>query len=181
MPTKNILIIGAGPVSGPAVAYLSRNSANTITLACRTLSKAQSLASRYPNCKPLGLDASDPAPLRAAISSHDVVVSLIPPTLHPAIAETCISLKRHFVCTSSTRPELASLAASARDAGVALVTECGVAPGLDHVYAVDKITKIHARGGRVEGFESFVGGLAEPGSCDNPLRTKFSWNPRNTL
>jgi len=40
---------------------------------------------------------------------------------------------------------------------------------------------IHERGGVIESFVSFCGGLPAPEHSNNPLRYKFSWSPRGAL
>lgn len=43
------------------------------------------------------------------------------------------------------------------------------------------IDEVHQAGGKVESFVSYCGGLPAPEFSDNPLRYKFSWNPRGVL
>lgn len=180
LPTKKVLVLGAGSITSPVIEYIVRDTSTNITVACRTLSSAEAISSAFPRVTPLALDASS-AQLADHVAAHDLVVSLIPPNLHPTVAKTAIKAQKNFVCTSFTRPELLRLDASAKQAGVTLMTEVGVAPGLDHVYAVKMINDVHANDGKVLSFTSFVGGLPAPECSDNPLRTKFSWNPRNTM
>lgn len=69
----------------------------------------------------------------------------------------------------------------AKNAGVTLLNEVGLDPGIDHLLALECFKDIHERGGTIESFISFCGGLPAPEHSDNPLRYKFSWSPRGAL
>jgi alpha-aminoadipic semialdehyde synthase len=51
----------------------------------------------------------------------------------------------------------------------------------DHMLAMKMIDKAHARGGRVQSFVSYCGGLPAPTAANNPLGYKFSWNPSGAI
>lgn len=65
------------------------------------------------------------------------------------------------------------LDAAAKEAGITVMNEIGVDPGVDHLYAVKTINDVHKRGGKVLSFLSYCGGLPAPGpDADNPLGYK---------
>jgi alpha-aminoadipic semialdehyde synthase len=66
-------------------------------------------------------------------------------------------------------------------AGITVMNEAGLDPGIDHMLAMECIDKIHSYGGKVSSFVSFAGGLPAPESSDNALRYKFSWSPKGVL
>ncbi|MCH8148552.1 MAG: saccharopine dehydrogenase [Planctomycetes bacterium] len=66
----------------------------------------------------------------------------------------------------------------ARDAGVMLLNETGLDPGIDHMSAIKIIHNVQDRGGKVVSFKSYCGGLPAPDCNDNPWGYKFSWSPR---
>ena len=74
-----------------------------------------------------------------------------------------------------------SLDQRAKDAGIVIMNEIGVDPGLDHMSAMSVIDKIKSKGGVVSSFKSFCGGLIAPESDNNPWNYKFTWNPRNVV
>ena len=78
------------------------------------------------------------------IKSHDIVVSLLPWTLHFAIAEHAIANKTKT--TSYLSPGLQGLHEAAVDAGVTVVNECGVDPGIDHFLAMECFDDVHQGG-----------------------------------
>lgn len=69
----------------------------------------------------------------------------------------------------------------AKAAGITVMNEIGLDPGIDHLYAVKMIDEVHAAGGKVLSFLSYCGGLPAPEDSDNPLGYKFSWSSRGVL
>ena len=69
----------------------------------------------------------------------------------------------------------------AKAKNILLLNECGLDPGLDHASAMKIIDEIHHKGGILNSFKSYCGGLVAPESNDNPWGYKFSWNPRNVI
>jgi saccharopine dehydrogenase-like NADP-dependent oxidoreductase len=70
---------------------------------------------------------------------------------------------------------------SSSAAGLIVLNEMGLDPGIDHMSAMRILDRIRHEGGRMEAFESYCGGLVAPESDDNPWGYKFSWNPRNVI
>uniref|UniRef100_S4RUI0 Saccharopine dehydrogenase-like C-terminal domain-containing protein n=1 Tax=Petromyzon marinus TaxID=7757 RepID=S4RUI0_PETMA len=70
---------------------------------------------------------------------------------------------------------------SAQNAGITVVNEVGLDPGIDHMLAMKCFDQAREMDGQVESYVSFCGGLSAPEFSDNPLRYKFSWSPRGVL
>ncbi len=68
-----------------------------------------------------------------------------------------------------------------QQAGLIVLNEMGLDPGIDHMSAMRILDRIRAEGGTMEAFESYCGGLVAPESDDNLWGYKFSWNPRNVI
>ena len=51
--------------------------------------------------------------------------------------------------TSYVSPAIKELEAAAKEAGIVILNEVGVDPGVDHLYAVKTIGEVHAKGGKV--------------------------------
>lgn len=181
MTSTRILVLGSGMVARPCVEYLSRRAENEITVACRNLATAVKLVDGLPHTKAICLDVTVRLDLVRAIAAADLVISLVPYTFHAGIIEVAIANKTHVVTTSYASPAIRAHEQGAKDAGVILVNEVGVDPGVDHLYAIKAIDEIHSQGGQVKEFLSFCGGLPAPESVDNPLGMKFSWSPRGVL
>jgi saccharopine dehydrogenase-like NADP-dependent oxidoreductase len=97
------------------------------------------------------------------------------------VIRAAIAGKTHVVTTSYVSPAMRALDAEARAAGIVVMNEIGLDPGIDHLYAVKTIDEVHAKGGKVTQFLSYCTGLPAPECADNPLGYKFSWSPRGVL
>merc|ERR1740128_612887 len=179
---KKALVLGAGYVSAPVIEYLTRDSSLGVTVAAALKSEADKLAMSHERTEPVLLDVQErPDLLDDLIKSHDVVVSLLPWTLHPFIAQRVIANKTNMVTASYLSQGLQDQHSAAVEAGVTVVNECGVDPGIDHFLAMECFDDVHMGGGKIESFVSFCGGLPAPECSDNPLGYKFSWSPRGAL
>ncbi|XP_068579293.1 alpha-aminoadipic semialdehyde synthase, mitochondrial [Cebidichthys violaceus] len=179
---KRVLLLGSGYVSGPIVEYLTRDEKTQVTVASVLLKQAEELAAKYPNTIPIMLDVgSQEGHLDSLVKDHDLVISMLPYTLHPVIAKHCIKRKVNMVTASYLSPAMKELQSSAEEAGITIVNEMGLDPGIDHMLAMECIDKAKADGCTVESYSSFCGGLPAPECSDNPLRYKFSWSPYGVL
>jgi saccharopine dehydrogenase (NADP+, L-glutamate forming)/spermidine synthase len=86
-----------------------------------------------------------------------------------------------MVTTSYVSDTMKKLDADARKAGIIILNEVGLDPGIDHMEAMRVIHEIHDKGGKLVGFISFCGGLPAPEANTNPFGYKFSWSPTGVL
>ena len=175
---KKVLVLGAGLVCRPLVRYLLEQCGFQVTVASRTVSKADALVAGHPSGRTMALLTEDLGKLEALVRDHDLAISLLPAPQHPVVAELCVRHKKHMVTTSYISPKMKTLDGPARDAGVTLLNEIGVDPGIDHMSAMRIIHDVERRGGQVVSFKSYCGGLPAPEANDNPGGYKFSWAPR---
>lgn len=122
------------------------------------------------------------ANLGRMLSPKDVVVSMLPGDWHVPLAELAIENGAHFVSSSYIAPEMRALDQKAKDAGVCLINEVGLDPGIDHLMAhalVDQYKASEAFDPANEiTFISYCGGIPK---IPNPFRYKFSWSPLGVL
>jgi saccharopine dehydrogenase-like NADP-dependent oxidoreductase len=177
---KKVLVLGAGLVAKPLVRYLL-DKGYQVVMASRTVSKAEKMIAGHPNGKAFALDMQDEAKMAQLIAECDLAVSLVPYTYHPVVARHCIAHRKHMVTTSYVSAAMQELDAAARAAGVTILNEIGVDPGIDHMSAMRIIDEVRSRGGRIVAFKSYCGGLPAPEANDNPFGYKFSWAPRGVL
>lgn len=175
---KRVLVLGAGLVCRPLVRYLLNQPEFQVTVASRTVSKADALVAGHPRGRTTDLLADDPEKLEKLIQDHDLAISLLPAPLHPVVAECCVRHNKHMVTTSYVSPKMRSLDQAARKANLILLNEIGVDPGIDHMSAMRVIHGVRQRGGEVVSFKSYCGGLPAPEANNNPWGYKFSWAPR---
>ena len=76
------------------------------------------------------------------IARSDVVISLVPQTLHVPVAKACIKYGKNCVTASYLSPEMKNLHEKAQQAGITIVNEQGLDPGLDHMSALKMIREV---------------------------------------
>ena len=118
-------------------------------VACRTLASAQALGADLHSTTGIALDVRNTEHLEAAVAGHDLVISLIPYTYHAAVIKAAIKGKTNVVTTSYVSPAMRELDAEAKAAGIIVMNEIGLDPGIDHLYAVKTIDEVHDKGGKV--------------------------------
>ena len=95
---QHILVLGAGLSSSYLIKYLLANAKKEnwhITVADQSLALAESKINKHPLAKAIALDVSNKEQREAEIKKADIVVSLLPPTLHILAAKECIKFKKH--------------------------------------------------------------------------------------
>jgi len=175
-----ILILGAGMVVNPMVQYFLKKN-NMVTIASNTKDRADKMIGVHPNGRSIYWEADNLVLLDKMISEHDLTVSLLPYAFHPTVAKICISHKKNMVTTSYVKPEMKALDEDAKKAGVIILNESGLDPGIDHMSAMKIIDHIHGKNGSVEEFYSLCGALPAPEAADNPFKYKFSWSPKGVV
>lgn len=179
---QRFLVLGAGLVARPGVRYLADQSETEVVVASLYLEDARALIANRQNCKAVQLDVtSQPDQLDALVKDCDIAVSLLPATQHPRVARACLRHNKHMSTASYISPEIQALHEDAAQAGITILNECGVDPGLDHMSAMRIIDGAKRKGGKVTSFCSYCGGLPAPEANTNPLGYKFSWAPRGVL
>ncbi|MBD3160889.1 MAG: NAD-dependent epimerase/dehydratase family protein, partial [Candidatus Eisenbacteria bacterium] len=148
---KKVLVLGAGLVARPLVRYLL-DKGHSLTCASRTVSKAENLIDGHPNGRAIELNLKDETKLAELIREHDLSVSLVPFTFHPVVARICIENKKQMVTTSYVSEEMQKLDGPAKEAGVTILNEIGVDPGIDHMSAMRIIDAVRAKEGRIVSF-----------------------------
>ena len=181
---KNILVIGAGRSAPTLIKYLLEQSGDNdwrVKVGDILLDLASERINGHENGRAIAFDVLDSQQRQKEISVADVVVSMLPPSMHMDVAKDCVELGKHMVTASYVSDEMNDLNEAAKKKGVVLLNEIGVDPGLDHLSSMDILEKIKAKGGLLTSFESFTGGLVAPESDNNPWNYKFTWNPRNVV
>ena len=175
-----VLVLGAGLVSRPLVRYLLDRGFG-VTVASRTVEKAEALLDGHAAGRAVRWTADRTDELAGLVGGHDLAVSLLPAPSHPVVARACIDAGKHMVTTSYVSPEMAALDGEARAAGLTILNEIGVDPGIDHMSIMKVVDRVRAKGGRLTLLRSCCGGLPAPEANDNPVGYKFSWSPAGVL
>lgn len=174
---NDVLVLGAGLVARPLVRYLLEQAQANVTIATRTVSKAEKLINGHFKGRAYSLNVENQPELEKLIKSADVVISLLPWTHHMQVARLCLKFAKHLVTTSYVKPEMSALNEKVKQKGLLFLNEIGVDPGIDHMAAMKIIDQVKEDGGEIESFFSYCGGLPSLQSNTNPLGYKFSWSP----
>lgn len=181
---QNILIIGSGRSTYSLIKYLKRYSENNdcvLTVVDKNVGGVKELFQSNENFKIEALDILDQNLREEAIQKSDIVVSMLPASMHTIIAKSCIKFQKNMVTASYISEELKALEAEVLSTGITIVNEIGVDPGIDHLSAKKVIDELREQGNELVGFETFTGGLVAPDYDDNPWNYKFTWNPQNVV
>lgn len=177
---NKVLVLGAGMVSRPLVNWLLGRGYQ-LTIADMNKEKVISMIGNHPNATAASLDANNEEELDTLVAQHDVVVSLLPFSIHPRVAKYCIKHRKSLVTTSYQSPAMLELKPLIEESGIIVLNEMGLDPGIDHMSGKRIIDRVHAQQGRVISFYSICGALTAPEASDNPLAYKFTWSPRGVM
>ena len=121
---------------------------------------------------PVQVDGTSPKALSSLLAQDvDVAIDLLPLPLMVNAFEAALEAGVPLVSTNYGKP-IRRLHQAAAAAGVALMPECGLDPGIDLIICGHTIRQFD----RLELIDSYCGGLPERTACDNPIDYKISWN-----
>jgi len=116
------------------------------------------------------LDITDSKSLENVIAQGDVVIDLLPCDYVEAICLAGIKVGVSVVNTNYGH-FIQSMDNQAKEAGIALLPQCGFDPGIDLIlygYAYKYFDQLHT-------INSYCGGFPEASACDNPINYKIGW------
>ncbi|MBK3580282.1 saccharopine dehydrogenase NADP-binding domain-containing protein [Streptomyces sp. MBT65] len=173
--------IGAGLSTGSGLALLC-DAAERVRLWHRTEERAAQALDH------LGLTGrADPraftlAALTAELAPGDVVVSMLPAPEHTALLAACVRGQAHFACSSYVSDAVLEQVPAAEKAGIVVLTEAGLDPGIDHLFAHSLVARAREAIGEDTAasytLTSYCGGVP---AVPNDFRYRFSWAPAGVL
>lgn len=181
---RTISIFGAGKSATSLIDYLGKICEEKkwkLYVSDADLSLAQAKTNQFTSAEAVSFDVSDREKRQAFIARADVVISMLPPSLHLLVARDCILFSKHLLMASYIDMNLRSLADEIKEKGLLFIGEMGLDPGIDHMSAMKVIHEIKNKGGQITSFKSHCGGLMAPENDDNPWHYKISWNPMNVV
>jgi saccharopine dehydrogenase-like NADP-dependent oxidoreductase len=181
---KHILLFGAGKSATVLIDYLLENAIKEnwqLVVADADLKLAQSKIGGSPKATAISFDITDTDERVKRIRHADIVISMLPPSLHIEVAKDCVKYHKHLLTASYVDDDIRKLKADIEKNKIIFLCETGLDPGIDHMSAMKIFDKIRNKGGRITSFQSHCGGLVAPESDDNPWHYKISWNPRNII
>ncbi|KAL0477558.1 alpha-aminoadipic semialdehyde synthase [Acrasis kona] len=191
---RRVMILGSGYVVPPVVEYLLRNTdvINKVTIAGINMKSIKQSFVEYldtfnrdtSKCDFVELDVTNETEyLQRLIRQHDLVISLVPAPLHPMIAKLCIKESTDMVTASYVSEEMKQLHREAEQAGIMILNEMGLDPGIDHLTVMNILSRerLDSNFDSLVSFKSYCGALPSPDHSNNALGYKFSWSPKGVL
>lgn len=178
---RNVLILGAGHVTKPIVDYLTIQCGYNVTMAARTLKKAEKIIGRNHRAKAIPWQSSEEKKLDTMVENHDLVINMIPKVHHVKVATACLKHRKDMVTTSYEIPPIKALETEAKERGVLILNELGEDPGMDHFATQLLLDEIAGQNGKVVSIFSYGCGLPSFKHNNNPMGYKFSWEPKGVF
>jgi len=159
-----ILVLGAGRMGHGAVFDLVRNSpgVDAVTVADADLAKAQAIAAEFPD-KPITavkFDAADEAAAVDLMRGHGAVISCVNYWYNVSLSRAAIAAGSNFCDLGGNNTivdQQLALDADARKAGVNIIPDCGLAPGMVSILAELAVSRLDS----AETVRIRVGGLPQ--------------------
>ena len=167
--------LGVGLSSPPGILYLNEQRYDLLVWN-RSVDKAQSLLKNK-----IYVNQLDISSLSKKLDRNDLIVSMLPASMHMEIAELAINYKCHLVTSSYHDPQYEKLEQKFIDNDCLFICECGLDPGIDHLLAhklIQEFEKGNYQDIKSIWFESMCGGFPE---IPNNFKYKFSWSPLGVL
>ncbi len=174
------MLLGAGRSSSALIRYLLENASKEdwiLTVADQYVDHLPAHDYLIPQREDIG----NPLLLAALVASHDIIISLLPPSLHVQVAEIALEEGKSMLTASYIPAELLAKSEDWKAKGLLFLGECGLDPGIDHMSTMNIKHQIESKGGRITAYSSYTGGLVAPESDNNPWHYKISWNPANVV
>ena len=177
-------MVGAGKSSSFLVDYLLQNAFKNdwkITIGDISIDAIEETIQGSSHVNAIRFDVFNEEERIRAVQDADLVISMLPARLHQFLAVDCVRYGVDFISASYVSPEMQQLDQDAKAAGITMLNEMGLDPGIDHMSAMKKLDEIKNDGYKITAFETFTGGLVAPEYDNNPWNYKFTWNPRNVV
>jgi lysine 6-dehydrogenase len=163
---KKIIILGAGMVGKAMAIDLSKKyKVKSVDIDKDSL---DFLSSNY-EIETEVLDVTNEAILSKAIADFDLVISAVPGFLGLQTMKSVIKNKKDLVDISFLPEGVLDLDSMAKEHGVTVVMDCGVAPGIPNI-----IAGYHNELMKIENFEYMVGGLPKVRTFPFEYKAPFS-------
>ncbi len=178
---RKVAILGAGYVVKPMVDYFIDICKYEVTIATRTVSKAEKIIAG----RSLGISISwtidQVEMLEKIIQNVEVVVAMTPRSTHTIIAELCLKHKTPMITTDFKHPEIECFDKEAKKQNTLILTELGEDPGLDNMGLKQMIDDVQFNGGTINKIDSYGAGIPSFEYNRNPWGYKFSWDPNGLM
>ncbi len=181
---STIVVLGAGRSAYSLIQYLLQHAAEHqwhVTIADQSVEFLNQNFEVHPHLTKVAFNVLDESQRQEIVSQATVIISMLPASFHPLVAQTCLSEGKHLLTASYVSKEMKAMQEEVTAKGLLFLNEMGLDPGIDHLSAMKIIDELKAKGVSFSSFKSYTGGLVAPESDNNPWNYKFTWNPRNVV
>lgn len=130
--TKSVTVLGGGRVGGVMAQELASYPDLSVTVVDRDADRLRQLA-ELTALRTAVADLSDQSAIESVIESCDLVVSAVPSFLGFETCKTAIACGKNIVDIAFFEEDPFELESLARDKGVTVIVDCGVAPGMSNI------------------------------------------------
>jgi lysine 6-dehydrogenase len=173
-----VLVLGCGNIGSVAAKDFAENARSVkVVIADKETVKARDVAERIgvDNVSWMRLDASNTTELVDALKNFDLVIGFLPGKLGYGLVKACIEAERDLVDVSFMSENPLALNEEAARAGVTVVPDCGLAPGISNILVGQALSRLD----RVQEVHITVGGLPE--NATPPLGYTITWSPDSLI
>ncbi|MDH5483387.1 MAG: saccharopine dehydrogenase family protein [Candidatus Bathyarchaeota archaeon] len=173
-----ILILGCGNIGSVAAENLAKNmNSIQIVVADKDETRAKNVADKVDrrNVSWIQLNAANHGELVDALKEFALAMGFLPGKLGYRVAEACIDAEKDLVDVSYMAENPLTLHHEAMKAGVVIIPDCGLAPGISNILVGHTVAELD----KVEAAHIMVGGLPEKPVL--PLDYIVTWSPESLI
>ena len=178
---KRVVVLGAGLVVKPAVDYFLEKCGYKVVVTSRKKANAEKIIQERSGGEAFAWSIDQLDSLGRLVAGADLVLSMIPPSMHFPVAEVCVKHRKNMVTTSYLSPAMEGLDKMSRERDILILNEIGEDPGLDNMSAKRLIDQAKSEGGEIAAVTSYGAGLPAFEHNNNPFGYKFSWSPKGVI
>lgn len=173
-----ILILGCGNIGSVAARDIAKSlSSIEVIVADKNVERAKEIAQEISggNVSWVQLDAANYNEVANVIKDFDLAMGFLPGKLGYCLAEACITAGKDLVDVSYMPNNPLTLEKKAAEAGVTIIPDCGLAPGISNILVGHAVKKID----KVQSVHIMVGGIPE--KPIPPLGYNITWSPESLI
>jgi len=173
-----VLVLGSGNIGSTAAGDLAKTmSSCEIVIADQDARRAKEVADRIgeSNVSWIRLDVVNRGQLLSALKDCDLAMGFLPGNLGYGLMKGCIEARKDLVDVSFMAENPFRLHQAATGAGITIVPDCGLAPGISNFIVGHVFRKL----GKTKAVHVMVGGLPE--KPISPLGYVITWSPESLI
>ncbi|MDP6458642.1 MAG: saccharopine dehydrogenase C-terminal domain-containing protein [Candidatus Bathyarchaeota archaeon] len=146
----NVIVLGSGKI-GSIIGkdFFESNPGTEVTFSDINKERAKQATLAIPGCNWITIDTTDHEAMVSKMKKFDLILGALPGDFGYKALEAAIDAGIDVVDVSFTAENPVDLDGAGKDAGVTIIPDCGIAPGLSNIltgYAVlrfEKVRKVH--------------------------------------